>query len=86
MSEHQVVCCHAVVVVNELRSEAVHSRFTLLFEQYFTIKRTPRSKMDTVHQHSAIDILILKRRKEHATTTWQEVKGAHKDSLTTAAA
>ncbi len=53
----------AVVVVNELRSEAVHSRFTSLFEQYFTIKRTPRSKMDAVHQHSAIDILILRRRK-----------------------
>lgn len=53
----------AVVVVNELRSEAVHSRFTALFEQHFTIKRTPRSKMDAVHQHSAIDILILKRRK-----------------------
>ena len=53
----------AVVVVNELRSESVHSRFTALFEQHFTIKRTPRSKMDSVHQHSAIDILILKRRK-----------------------
>lgn len=53
----------AVVVVNELRSESVHSRFTALFEQHFTIKRTPRSKMDAVHQHSAIDILILKRRK-----------------------
>ena len=53
----------AVVVVNELRSEAVHARFTAIFEQHFTIKRTPRSKMDAVHQHSAIDILILKRRK-----------------------
>lgn len=52
-----------MVVVNELRSEAVHSRFTSLFEQHFTIKRTPRSKMDAVHQHSAIDILILRRRK-----------------------
>ena len=53
----------AVVVVNELRSESVHSHFTSLFQQHFTIKRTPRSKMDAVHQHSAIDILILKRRK-----------------------
>lgn len=53
----------AVVVVNELRSETVHSRFTELFEQHFTIKRMPRSKMDAVHQHRAIDILILKRRK-----------------------
>ena len=50
-------------MVNELRSESVHSRFIVLFEQHFTIKRTPRSKMDAVHQHSAIDILILKRRK-----------------------
>ena len=52
------------MVVNELRSQAVHDRFTMLFEQHFTIKRTPRSKMDHVHQHSAIDILILKRRKQ----------------------
>ena len=53
----------AVVVVNELRSESVHNRFTALFEQHFTIKKTLRSKMDPVHQHTAIDILILKRRK-----------------------
>ncbi len=53
----------AVIVVNELRSQAVHDCFTALFEQHFTIKRTPRSKMDPVHQHSAIDILILKPRK-----------------------
>ena len=56
----------AVIVVNELRSESVHSRFLALFEQHFTIKRTPRTKMDAVHQHSAIDILILKRRKDVA--------------------
>lgn len=59
----------AVIVVNELRSESVHSRFILLFEQHFTIKRTPRSKMDAVHQHSAIDILILKRRKDVASSS-----------------
>ena len=59
----------AVVVVNELRSEAVHSQFTTLFEQHFTIKRTPRSKMDSVHQHSAIDILILKRRRQMVPAT-----------------
>lgn len=60
---HPLVGLSAVVVVNELRSQAVHDRFTALFEQHFTMKRTPRSKMDPVHQHSAIDILILKPRK-----------------------
>ncbi|KAL3140651.1 hypothetical protein ABBQ32_005217 [Trebouxia sp. C0010 RCD-2024] len=58
-----------VIVVNELRSESVHSRFIALFEQHFTIKRTPRSKMDAVHQHSAIDILVLKRRKDVASNS-----------------
>ena len=66
--------CTAVVVVNELRSESVHNCFMATFEQYFTIKRTPRNKMDAVHQHSAIDILTLKRRKEHATTSWQDAQ------------
>ena len=72
----------AVVVVNELRSEAVHSRFTALFEQHFTIKRTPRSKMDAVHQHSAIDILILKRRKrvEADSTELDKALAAEKQS------
>ncbi|KAL0051972.1 hypothetical protein WJX82_005622 [Trebouxia sp. C0006] len=45
-----------VVVVNELRSEAVHSRFTSLFEQYFTIKRTPRSKMDALLKSSKMGL------------------------------
>ena len=69
-------------MVNELRSQAVHDRFTTLFEQHFTIKRTPRSKMDSVHQHSAIDILILKRRKQPETA--QHKASAHAELASTA--
>ena len=69
-------------MVNELRSQAVHDRFTTLFEQHFTIKRTPRSKMDAVHQHSAIDILILKRRKQAETV--QHRASAHTEPANTA--
>lgn len=42
--------------------EAVHARFRAEFERHFTFKRVPRSKMDIMHQHPSIDILLLRRR------------------------
>ena len=42
--------------------EAVHERFREAFERHFTVKRVPRNKMDAVHQHPLIDILLLRRR------------------------
>ena len=35
-----------------------------LFNQHFTIKRTPHRKMDPVHQHPLIDIFVCKLRKQ----------------------
>ncbi|KAK9830946.1 hypothetical protein WJX81_000881 [Elliptochloris bilobata] len=51
-----------VVVANELRSDAVQERFRTAFEHHFVIKRVPRAKLDAVHQHPSIDILLLRRR------------------------
>ncbi len=42
--------------------ETVHERFRTEFERHFMFKRVPRSKMDAMHQHPSIDILLLRRR------------------------
>ena len=42
--------------------DAVQARFREAFERHFVIKRVPRNKMDDVHQHPLIDILLLRRR------------------------
>jgi hypothetical protein len=56
--------CREVVVVNELRSETVHARFLELFEPHFAVRKVPRGKMDAVHQHPAIDIFLMKLRRQ----------------------
>ena len=56
-----VLC--AVVIANELRSESVQARFMELFEESFTVKKVPHSKLDAEHRHSSIMLYILKRRK-----------------------
>ena len=53
-----------VVVVNELRSDSVHARFLELFGPHFVMRKVPRAKMDAVHQHPAIDIFLLKLRRQ----------------------
>ena len=53
-----------MVVVNELRSESVHARFLELFGPHFAVRKVPRAKMDAVHQHPAIDIFLLKLRRQ----------------------
>ncbi|MEW5306988.1 MAG: hypothetical protein WDW36_009411 [Sanguina aurantia] len=52
-----------VVVVNELRSESVHSRFMELFTATHTMKKVPHAKMDPQFQHPNIMIYILRKRK-----------------------
>ena len=52
------------MVVNELRSESVHARFLQLFEPHFAVRKVPRGKMDPVHQHPAIDIFLMKLRRQ----------------------
>lgn len=42
--------------------DAVQARFREAFARHFVIKRVPRSKMDDIHQHPLIDILLLRRR------------------------
>ncbi len=44
------------------RQEAVHERFRTAFERHFLFKRVPHARMDAVHQHALIDILLLRRR------------------------
>ena len=63
-----------MIVANELRSESVHSRFLEIFEQHFTIKKVPHAKMDTTHQHSLIDILLMKRRKVDSNSKTEPVQ------------
>ncbi|KAK9904903.1 hypothetical protein WJX75_005147 [Coccomyxa subellipsoidea] len=53
-----------VIIANELRSESVQSKFMQLFEEKFTIKKVPHSKLDPEHRHSSILLYILKRRKQ----------------------
>jgi len=77
---------YAVVVVNELRSESVHARFLELFGPHFAVRKVPRAKMDAVHQHPAIDIFLLKLRRQRpdasppaaaAEAAEREVQAAH---------
>ena len=49
----------AVVVINELRSESVQSRFIEVMAEGFTHKRVAHSKMGSV-QHLLIDIYLFK--------------------------
>lgn len=53
-----------VLVVNERRSESVQSAFMQLFSETHSIKMVPHSKMDPVHQHPAIEIYVMKKRKQ----------------------
>jgi hypothetical protein len=58
-----VLRTYAVVIANELRSESVQQEFNAIFSSHFVIKRVPMAKLDAVHQHPAIQVLLLKRRK-----------------------
>ena len=51
--------CFAVVVVNELRSESVQSKFAEVMAEDFTYKKVAHSKMGSV-QHPLIDIYLFK--------------------------
>ena len=48
-----------MVVINELRSESVQSRFIEVMAEGFTHKRVAHSKMGSV-QHLLIDIYLFK--------------------------
>ena len=52
-----------MVVCNELRSHSVQAAFLAAFQPRFTFKRVPHAKHDPVHQHSSIDILLLRLRR-----------------------
>ena len=49
----------AVVVINELRSESVQSRFSEIMAEDFTQKRVAHSKMGSA-QHPLIDIYLFR--------------------------
>ena len=55
------------MVVNELRSESVHARFLEVFGPHFAVRKVLRAKMDAVHQHPAIDIFLMKPRRQRST-------------------
>ena len=57
--------CVPVVVINELRSESVHSRFLELMAECFSHKKVPHSRMGSV-QHPMIDIFLFKKLKKAA--------------------
>lgn len=57
----------AVLIANELRSEAVQSRFLEVFSQTFSLKKVPQSKLAADHQHPSIQIYVLKRQKQKQT-------------------
>jgi hypothetical protein len=52
-----------VVVINELRSESVHSRFMELMAECFSQKKVPHSRMGSV-QHPMIDIFLFRKLKK----------------------
>lgn len=69
-----------VLVVNELRSHAVHARFMEAFQPTHTIKVIPHSKMDEVFQHPNIQIFQMKKkRKKTSETAADEDEGAGND-------
>ena len=51
-----------VVCVNEFRSASVQAAWSETFSQHFTWRKVPRARMHPTYQHTAIDILLLKRR------------------------
>ncbi len=53
-----------MVIANELRSEAVQSRFLEVFSQTYSLKKVPQSKLAPDHQHPSIQIYVLKRQKQ----------------------
>lgn len=60
-----VLC--AVIIANELRSESVQAQFMKLFEESFTVKKVPHSKLDAEYRHSSIILYIMKQKKfKHA--------------------
>ncbi len=67
---HLYICMHLYACTNWpvdladwwIGQETVHERFRTEFERHFVFKRVPRSKMDAMHQHPSIDILLLRRR------------------------
>jgi len=50
------------VVVNEFRSASVQEAWVAAFSRHFTWRKVPRARMHPTYQHSAIDILLMKRR------------------------
>jgi hypothetical protein len=56
----------AVLVVNELRSDAVESRFMEAFGAEFVIRRVSKGRLDAEYSHPAIEVLLLKRRRRAA--------------------
>jgi len=52
-----------LVVINELRSESVHSRFLELMAEEFSHKKVPHSRMGSV-QHPNIDIFLFRKLKK----------------------
>ena len=65
----------AVVIVNELRCEAVHQKFLELFGEAFTMKKVLHSQMHPIYQHPSVDIFILKKKKAVSTTEASEAAG-----------
>ena len=58
------VCCFAVLIANELRSESVQRRFMEVFQSAFAIKKIPLSKLHVDYRHPSILLYMLKRRKK----------------------
>ena len=59
----QQLCCYAVLIANELRSESVQSRFMEVFQAAFAVKKIPLSKLHVDYRHPSILLYMLKRRK-----------------------
>ncbi|GBF92173.1 hypothetical protein Rsub_05255 [Raphidocelis subcapitata] len=67
-----------ILVANERRSESVQAAFSDLFSHSFTMKRIPHSKMAEGYSHPAIQLTILKRKKEASLANLEALEAAEK--------
>lgn len=81
MAHYTVLYCPAVIIANERRSESVQAGFVELFTPSFIMRKVPLSKMDAVHQHPAIELYLLKRKKGASLANLLALEAAEADDL-----
>ena len=73
-----LLCCVAVLVCNELRSESVHAAFVQIFAGHFAIRTVPRKDLDAHFSSEHIHLLTLRRRRSPAADAiWPPAAAAH---------